>query len=415
VTTFTKIVIGLIVAALFALVTLTTFIPYPAAIEEARATGFSDSDIQIGLQYSFERRLFLWLAQVLEVGLLCGFALTRVSRRLADRLLGWTWQNRILAALGIGLFFSLVHTLLYVPLGIAGLAHRWAWETSNLDFAGWLRDYSLGWGITLVWESIVIVGFYALLIVLPRTWWLVAPIGGAGLAVAYAFLSPILINPLFNDFTPLKDTEWRAQAPRVQALIDKAGVPVQEILVMNGSRQSNHTNAYFTGFGPTRQIVLFDTLLKNHTPDEIESILAHELGHWQHDHINKGILLGVLAALVGCCFLDQCLRAAMKHEPWRLQSKADPAGLLLVMLLVYLGSWLALPVGNLVSRHFERQADQTSLELADVPKAFIDAEFKLARVNKANVAPTPWNVWLFATHPPTVERIRMARDWEKKK
>jgi STE24 endopeptidase len=97
-----------------------------------------------------------------------------------------------------------------------------------------------------------------------------------------------------------------------------------------------------------------------------------------------------------------------------LQSKADPAGLPLVMLLVFLGSWAAMPAANLVSRHFERQADQASLELADVPKAFIDAEYKLARDNKANVAPTPWNVWLFSTHPPTVERIRMAEEWQKR-
>src|SRR5207247_649827 len=144
------------------------------------------------------------------------------------------------------------------------------------------------------------------------------------------------------------------QEPRVQALIDKAGVPVQEILVMNGSRQSNHSNAYFTGFGPTRRIVLYDTLLKNHDADEIESVLAHELGHWRRDHINKGILLGMVAALVGCCILDHCLRAAMRRGPWHLSGIADPAGLPLVLLLVFLGSWIAMPAGNLVSRHFER-------------------------------------------------------------
>jgi STE24 endopeptidase len=355
----------------------------------------------------------MWAGQALELGILCAFALTSLGRRLADRMLAWTGQRRVLAAVAVGIFISLVHFVLYLPLGVASLAHRWAWETSNLDIAGWLYDYSLGSGITWICEAIALFGFYVLLIWLPRSWWLIAPIGAAGLAVAYAFLSPILVNPLFNDFTPLKDTPWRDQEPRVKAMIDKAGVPVQEILVMNGSRQSNHTNAYFTGFGPTRRIVLFDTLLKNHNDDEIESILAHELGHWKHDHINKGILLGMLAALVGCCFLDQCLRAARGRAPWYLQSKADPGGLPLVLLLMFLGSWLTAPAANLVSRHFERQADQTSLELADVPKAFIDAELKLARVNKANVAPTPWNVWLFATHPPTVERIHMAEEWRK--
>jgi len=415
VTPLTKTLYAIILAVMALLVILTTFIPYPPSLDMARAAGFSDSEIQTGLQYSFERRLFMWAATALHLGLLGGFALTRLGRRVADRFLAWTGQLRVPAALGVACCIWLLHAVLYVPLGIASLHHRWAWETSNLDLADWMYEYWLSTGITLICEAVVVVGFYALLIWLPRTWWLVAPIGGAGLGVLYALLSPILINPLFNEFTPIQETPWSDQQPQIQALIDKAGVPVHEILVMNGSKQSNHTNAYFTGFGPTRRIVLYDTLLTKHNADEIESVLAHELGHWQHDHINKGILLGALAALVGCCVLDRCLRAAMTRGPWHLQSTADPAGLPLVLLVMYLGSWVAMPVGNLVSRHFERQADQASLELADVPKAFIDAEYKLARDNKSNVAPTPWNVWLFSSHPPTIERIRMAEDWQKRR
>ena len=103
-----------------------------------------------------------------------------------------------------------------------------------------------------------------------------------------------------------------------------------------------------------------------------------------------------------------------RRAPWNLQSIADPAGLPVILLLVYLGSWAVLPAQNAVSRYFERQADQTSLELAGQPKAFIVGERKLANDNKSNVAPTPWNVWLYSTHPPTVERIEMAKEFEKK-
>ena len=176
-------------------------------------------------------------------------------------------------------------------------------------------------------------------------------------------------------------------------------------------RQTNHTNAYFTGFGSTRRIVLYDNLLKKHTPAEIESILAHEIGHWRHDHIVKGLLLGTAAALLGFFLLHCVLHWAVGRAPWHLQSIADPAGLPLVLLLISLGSWAAMPVGNAVSRHFERQADQVSLDLARQPAAFIECERKLARDNLGNVAPSPWNVWLFSTHPPTVERIHMAEEW----
>src|SRR6266851_2780865 len=280
------------IAALFLLLfVLTTFVPHPAAREEARTAGFTVDQIDTGLQYTFERRFFQWTAIALELALLYVLAMTRLARRWADRLLDWTGQRRILVALGMGLTYVALHEILNLPIGIARLYHAQYWGMSNLDLAGWLQDHALSFGINLLCEAIVLVGFYSLLIWLPRIWWLIAPFGAAALTVIYLLVAPILINPLFNDFTPLSKTEWSNQQSRVQALIDKAGVPVKEILVMNASRQSNHTNAYFTGFGPTRRIVIYDTLLKNHSDAEIESILAHELGHWLHDHIVKGIML----------------------------------------------------------------------------------------------------------------------------
>jgi STE24 endopeptidase len=279
--------------------------------------------------------------------------------------------------------------------------------------AAWLRDHYLAFAVNIPWEVAVVVALYAGLIITPRIWWLLAPIGMTILGVAYVFLAPILINPLFNDFTPLRKTQWADQQPRVQAIIDEAKIPVAEILVMDASRQSTHTNAYFTGFGSTRRIVLYDTLLKNHTPEEIESVLAHEIGHWQHDHIVKGMLIAIVGSVFGFLILHLFLRGAVGQAPWNLASVADPAGLWLILLLLGAGSWLAMPAESMISRHFERQADEVSLDLGKQPQAFIDSERKMAIDNKSNVAPTPWNVWLFASHPPTVERIRMAEDWEK--
>lgn len=390
----------------------TTFITYPPARDEALAY-FSPQEIDAGLQYAFQRRFFLWGASALELALLCTFALTGVGRRVADRLLAGSGQRRLVAVLGMGLLYKVLLEAIYFPIGIARLNHAWAWGMSNLEFADWLRDRWLAFGVNLVGEAIVLSGFYLLLIGFPRFWWLLAGVGGSLLGVAYAFLSPLVISPLFNDFTPLAETKWAHLQPRVQALVDKAGVPVHEILVMNASRQSNHTNAYFAGFGSSRRIVLYDTLLVRSDADEIESVLAHELGHWQNDHIVKGIALGTFAAIFAFSLLDRLLRLAVGRAPWLLRSPADPAGLPLILLLVYLGSWAVLPVENMIIRHFERQADQASLDLARQPGAFIAGERKMAIVNRANVAPTPWNVWLFSTHPPTVERIRTAQEWER--
>jgi STE24 endopeptidase len=411
-TTFTKSLCLSVFVALI-LLALAMFVPYPPARDDALAAGFTSEQIDLGLQYSLERRIIFWIATTLEFALLSFLALTGWSRRWADRFLAWSGQRRLFAVLGVGLIYFVLHQALFLPIGIARWYHAHAWGMSNQDFAHWLHDRGLGAGITLISEAIVLVGLYVLFILLPRTWWLVAPLGGSLLGIVFAFISPILINPLFNDFTPLSDTQWRDQQPRVQALIKKAGIPVEEILVMNASMQSNHTNAYFTGFGTTRRIVLYDTLLKNHTPDEIESVLAHEIGHWEHDHIVKGIVIGAFAALLASLLLHGVLRAAMGRAPWNLTSIADPAGLPLILWLFYVGGWIAMPVENALIRHFERQADQVALELGRQPDAFIACERKMAVDNKSNVAPTPWSVWLFSTHPSTVERIRTAQEWKR--
>jgi STE24 endopeptidase len=406
-----KTLVWTIAAAFFVLFVLTTFVPYPPAREPASDYFFKD-EIDTGLEYGFQRRLFFWASSAIELGLLYCMSTSLWVRRWAGYLHTRT-GSLIVAALGVGLLYVGVHELVHLPLRILRLYHAQAWGMSNLELPGWLQQHAIVVAVYIVTGAIVVFGLYFLLSMFPRTWWLIAPVGASAFAMAYALLAPILINPLFNDFTPLGWTKWSDQEPGVQALIDKAGIPVQEILVMNASRQSNHTNAYFAGFGPTRRIVLYDTLLKNHTPDEIESVLAHEIGHWQHDHITKGILLGTLAAVFGCFLLDRLLRAAVGRAPWNLQSPADPAGLPLILLLINLGGWVAMPLENAVSRHFERQADQAALELAQRPDAFSACEQKMARDNKSNVAPTPWNVWLFSSHPTTVERIHTAEEWKK--
>jgi STE24 endopeptidase len=228
-----------------------------------------------------------------------------------------------------------------------------------------------------------------------------------------ALLYPIVVDPMFNTFTPLRDTEWRHLEPRVRELLGTAGIPVEDILVMDASRQGSHSNAYFTGFGATRRIVLYDNLLASHTEDEVLSILAHEIGHWRHDHIVKGLSLAGLAAILACFLLSRLLLALVDRPPWKLHSPSDPRVLPLLLLLAVLASWLSTPVQNAVSRYFERQADRAALELAGKPKAFIDAEITLSRKNKSNVTPHAFNAWLFGSHPTALERIEMGRQWGK--
>ena len=230
-----------------------------------------------------------------------------------------------------------------LPFAIGRFELARAWGLTNRPLADWLADHAKGLGVAAVTDGIVLFGLYLLLRWWPRRWWLVATAAGTLLVVAYTFLAPIVIEPIFNTSTPLGQTRWANLEGMVRTLVARAGVPVQDILVIDASRQGNHSNAYFTGFGATQRIVLYDNLLKSHPPAEVESILAHELGHWRHHHIMKGIALGAAGTLVGLFILAQVLRAAVGRGHLALESPSDPAGLPLILLVVTLGSWLAMP------------------------------------------------------------------------
>ncbi len=405
-----------------ALVVATTFVPYDQARVEAADCGFQPEEIDDGLQFAFERRLWAWAQTGVQFLLLILLALTGFARRFADACYAWTGRRWFLTVLAVAGFCFLAKTILAFPFGLARLEHQRAWDMTAQPLADWLRDRLVSLGVYAVLWFGVLAGLYLLLRLLPRAWWFPATLLGLVGGMGYALVQPLLITPLFNTFTPLSYTTDEVIKPekrallekRLRALIHKADIEVQEILVVDASRQSYHSNAYFAGFGPTRQIVLYDNLVKDHPVEEIETVVAHEIGHWQHHHIVKGIALAGAGCLVALFLLSRILLWARGRPPWYLYGPADPAGIPLVLLLYAVGSWAVMPVQNAVSRHFERQADQTALDLAGQPEAFIRAEERLARKNKSNVAPPPWNVWLFSTHPTTVEAIRMAKEWQAK-
>lgn len=426
------------------LVLLTTCLSSATAQAEA-ARYFSAEEIAQGQQFALERRGFFWIATGLWLGFLTVLSCTSLGRRLAERCQAWSGARWWLALLLIGGFCFLVNEAISLPLGLLRLEHLRSWGMTSRPVASWLAEHAKGLVLEAALNGLVVLGFYGLLRWWPRWWWLPAAGAGGLLGMAYAWLLPVLIAPWFNTFTPLSATNWANLQERVEMLAQRAGLPVREILVMDASRQGHFSNAYFTGFGGSRQIVLYDTLLQQHTglepgqaagsvglcgtpagswlaattlmtacrqgEAEIESILAHEMGHWQHQHIVQGLGLATLGSLGGFLVLSWIMRRLVDRPPLYLTAPADPAGLPLILLLLALGSWLVGPLENAVSRHFERQADLAALELAGQPEAFIQAELRLARQNRMNVAPTPFNVFLFATHPPTVERIRMAEHW----
>lgn len=377
--------------------------------EALAARHFSPEEIARGRRFAQERRLLFWTSRAALLGLLSWLALSGAASRLAARchaLAGGRWW---LAALLVGAAVFFAQQLVAFPWRLyGGLYHLRAWGLTERPLAGWLLDYAKGLALSAAIGGALLLGLYALMRAAPRGWWLAAALGSTLAGAFFAYLAPLWIAPLFNRFVPLRETAHAPLQPEIEALAAKAGLPLREVLVMDASRQGRHTNAYFTGFFGTRRIVLYDTLLSSHGAEETLSILGHEMGHWRRDHIVKGLALGGLGALAGFLLLQRLLEAAARDARFGLTSPSDAAGIPLLLLLSAAGGFASAPVQNAVSRAFEREADRDALLLYGHREAFLAAERRLARDNIADVAPSDFNVLMFATHPPVLERIALA-------
>ena len=232
----------------------------------------------------------------------------------------------------------------------------------------------------------------------PRTWWAPAAVGSVALGAVLAALAPVVLAPIFNDFTPLPEGQTRDD---VLELAASAGVSVGEVYSIDASRRTTAANAYVTGLGPTKRVVMFDTLLDRYSRDEVRMVVAHELGHVRYRDVPRNVAYAALIA-PATAFAVQRLSWALSDErgtPATLPALALAAGLVTAPVGV---------IGNLLSRALERRADQYSLELAGAPEAFISFERTISLQNVADLRPPRWSSKLMATHPPTEERIGAA-------
>jgi STE24 endopeptidase len=279
-----------------------------------------------------------------------------------------------------------------------GLLHqrfdRWLWDRIKVGL--------IGGALGLLAIEIV----YALLWAVPA-WWLAA---AAIFFIGYALLAmvlPVWIVPLFYRLTPLADAALEARLLGVAA---RAGVPVVGAWVVDQSKKSRTANAALTGLGRTRRIILFDTLIAEFTPAEIESVLAHELGHHVHGDVRRGLLAQGLLTLATFWAADGLLQFGVDFLG--LRGAADPAGLPWLVLVLTLLGLVSAPLANAFSRWIERQADDFALAMAGRPQAFIDAMERLAALNLAERRPHLLKELLLYSHPSIDRRIARAREAE---
>ena len=374
--------------------------PDPVDVQEY----FSSEDIARARRFGRPQLALHALAGLVQAGVLVAFVAHPPrgsgAPRAARGLSAWPLLESSLVGAGLSAVVGLA------PLPLNALARRRAVAVglATQSWRGWIGDVAKTSAIEVGLAAVAAPAGVALMRRLPRAWWL----PGAGLVVAGAggmtLLAPVVLEPLFNRYTPLPSGELRED---VLELARRAGVDVGEVFSVDASRRTTAANAYVTGIGPTKRVVLFDTLLERFTRDETRLVVAHELAHVRHRDVPRGFLYLGLVAPAGL------LAAAQMTRRLRGGAPADASTLPALALSLGVVSTALGSVASALSRSIERRADAFSLRLTGAPEPFIGFERRIVAQNLADPDPPRWLVRLFASHPPTVERIGIARAYAR--
>jgi len=349
-------------------------------------------------------KIGLW-DMALEALVLLGWTLLGGLDLLNQSLRAWLGAG-MAQQLALVVSFMLIGGLIHLPLSLFqtfGVEQRFGFN--NMTWRLWLSDMAKGVALGLILGLPIVWLVLWLMQAGGQLWWLYA----WGALVAYQlfvmWIAPNVIMPLFNKFTPLEDETLKE---RVSRLMARAGFTAKGFFVMDGSRRSAHSNAFFTGFGASKRVVFFDTLLQQLSPDEMEAVLAHELGHFKHRHILKMMATSFVMTLLGLALLGW-----LSQQPWfytglgvmpNMASANDALALLLFMMVVPLFTFFFSPVSAGRSRRFEFEADAYAVAHSD-GKHLAGALLKLYQDNASTLTPDPLYVAFYYSHPPASQRL----------
>jgi STE24 endopeptidase len=351
---------------------------------------FTRAEIQRAEDFAGLQRILSWSSLAVSLVLACVLGFTELGARVVDRVRGPWWWRVVVAVVGL----TLADLLVTLPLTI--LLHRRVLEfgLSHQAWNAYVADLAKSFGVTVVATSIGMVLLVGVARRWPRAWPAVAGVLLAGLVMLGSFVYPLLVEPLFNNFESLPDGELRTQILR---LADQEHVHVDDVLVADASRRTTTLNAYVSGFGSSRRVVVYDNLLDDEDQRQVLAVVAHELSHAHHDDVLTGSLLGAAGALVGVGLLGLVLPGV--GEPRRVPR---------ILALLAVASFLASPIQNGISRRIETRADVDSLRTTQDPAAFISLQRDLATTSLADPTPYRLSQFWFGTHPTVLQRIALA-------
>ena len=318
-------------------------------------------------------------------------------------------QNYAYAVFLYVLMLTLISKVLKTPLEYYDFRIEHRYDLSNQRLSSWLWDEFKGLLISLVMATIVVELLYMLIRQIPQYWWLIAWAAFLVLVVLLVQLIPVVLFPIFYKFEPLENEELKR---RLIVLSERAGTRVRGVYKWHLSEKSKKANAALTRLGATRSIILADTLLDNYSDDEIEAVLAHELGHHVHQHILKSIVVQAGITLFGFWLANDVLRYAVERRNL-FAAMSDFANLPLLILVSTVLYFFLMPALNAYSRFNERQADRYCFESVASVAPFISSMNKLAEQNLAEKQPSRWVEWLLHSHPAIGKRIAAAEAWAK--
>ena len=359
---------------------------------------FSPAHLQEAEAYSRRARLWSWSSLAVSLAWLVACACLRPFRRWLGRLRGpWWWTCVVAVVLVLA-----GQRLLTLPLGWMAWRNRVEYGISTQGAGGWLRDVAVAWGTSTAVMALVVLLVVGMRRRWPRWWTAIAGTVAAAAVVLGSWVYPVLVEPLSHDFEPLAEGELRDD---ITSLAARSGVEVDEVLVADASRRTTALNAWVSGFGSTRRVVLYDTLLEGVPREEVLAVVAHELAHAKYHDVVLGTALGAFGAFAGVGLLGVVLSG--RSDP---VSRRPAAVVPCLLLLTALGLQVTAPVQNGISRQLERRADAQALEWVGDPAPLVRLQVSLAERSLSDPTPPRWSQFMWGSHPTTLERIVAAEE-----
>jgi len=339
--------------------------------------------------------------------LLIGLLTTGAARGLDEVAARLSRGSLYAEAACLAVLLLLIHEVIAAPLGwYSGFALEQRYGLSRQTLSAWLVDHAKGAALSMLLAVAGVLLIYATILHASDWWWLAAGGAFAAVIVCLANLAPVVVLPLFFTFKPLHSESLRE---RLESLASRAGTRIVGVYEWALGTRTRKANAALAGLGHTRRILVSDTMLEQYSDDEIEVVLAHELGHHVHHDIWRAIALESLVVVLGFFAADRALSAF--GPVLGLRGREDAAGLPLIVAAAAAVSLVLMPIGLALSRRHERRADRFALDLTGNPAAFLTAMRRLGAQNMAEEHPSRFTQWLFYSHPPLEERLAAARAW----